>query len=277
MAKAMSPQPLSPQPRPAAARPAAQRPENTLPPLQIVYYRRMRCQHVYTFKVSWSNQERGRPPAGARPLTLRLLMAGAQVVPSENTLDPAKPDAAVSFYITPLAKGHLRGERLEVLLDDRKVQEVRLHSRVPSQRLTLALLVLTFLVPWFLLHYCKYSMLAPRDSKEFQLFLRTPGELLDLRLKENLPAVPEFVDKNVPIVGTWLDDARKHLSAIYERMCLWSADYPLAFYAAVFLLLATLVSWRLHGPKKKKLFSKPIPLPAPAGAAAAADFDDDDE
>src|SRR5262245_23436911 len=139
----------SPQPRPTAARPTPQRPENTLPPLRVVYYRRMRSQRVYTFKVGWSNKEQSRPPAGARPVTLRLLMAGAQVVPSEQTLDPTKPDASARFYVTPLAKGHLHGERLEILIDDRKVQEVPLQCRVTSQRSTIALLLLTILVPWF--------------------------------------------------------------------------------------------------------------------------------
>lgn len=267
----------SPQPRPAAARPPVKRPENTLAPLRIVYYRRMRDRHVYTFKITWSNKEGVRPPAGARPVTLRLLMAGAQVVPSEQALDPAKPDASVSFHVTPLAKGHLRGERLEVLIDDRKVQEVRLRSRVTSQRATLALLLLTFLVPWFLLHYCKYSALLPSSSKEAGMVMRTPGALLDHRLKENVPAVPEFIETNAPMVATWLDDARKHFSGIYEQICLWNAVYPLAFYAALILLFLTLVSWRLHAAKRKKLISKPIPLPAGMGAPISDRLDDEDD
>ncbi len=270
MAKAMSAPP-----RPAAAHTVPKRPENTLSPLRIVYYRRMRLQHVYTFKIGWSGKET-RPPAGAKPVTLRLLMAGAQVIPAEQTLDPAKPDASVSFHVTPLAKGHLRGERLEVLIDDRKVQEVRLRSSVTSQRLTLVLLALTFLVPWFLLHYCKYSMLAPRNGKEFAMMVRTPGALLDARVKENVPEVPEFILTNAPMVANWLDQTRDHLTNIYQLIVQTNETYPLAFYAAVVLLLLTLISWRLRGAKRKKLTSKPIPLPAFAGASAAADYDDDE-
>ncbi|MBM4067569.1 MAG: hypothetical protein FJ271_01285 [Planctomycetes bacterium] len=272
MAKAMSAQP-----RPAAARPMPKRPENTLSPLRIVYYRRMRLQHVYTFKISWSGKEGVRPPAGARPVTLRLLMAGAQVVPSEQMLDPAKPDASASFHVTPLAKGHLRGERLEVLIDDRKVQEVRLRSSVTSQRLTFVLLALTFLVPWFLLHYCKYSVLRERNSKEFAMLVRTPGALLDARVKENVPEVPEFIVSNAPMVANWLDETRDHLTNIYQLLVQSNDRYPLAFYSALALLFLTLVSWRLRGAKRKKLTSQPIPLPALAGASAAAHDEDDDE
>ena len=84
-------------------------------------------------------------------MQVRLIMAGAQVVPAEQTLDPSDGDAKVTFYVTPLAKGWLRGERVEVLQNGRKVGELRTAAKVTTQRLTLALLVLTFLVPWLLL------------------------------------------------------------------------------------------------------------------------------
>ena len=271
MAKAMPPQP-----RPAAAaRPAAKRPENTLPPLRITYYRRMRRQRVYTVKVAWSNDDHARPPAGAKPVTLRLLMAGAQVVPAEQWLDPAKPDATASFHVTPLAKGHLRGERLEILIDDRKVQEVRLHCKVASQRLTLALLVLAFLVPWFLLHYTKYAPLSP-VGKEFGFVQRTPGALLKHRLEQNMPDMPDLINDHVPVVREWLVTLREKLADFYELLYL-NRDEPLAFYSAVALLLLTAVSWWLHRPKRKKLLSKPIPLPALAGVPTADSLDEDED
>ena len=48
-----------------------------------------------------------------------------------------RPDAEATFYVTPLARGWLRGERLEVLVNGRKVQELRLHGHVPVQFLPL--------------------------------------------------------------------------------------------------------------------------------------------
>lgn len=283
MAKAMPPQA---RPAPAAARQAPKRPENALAPLRIVYYRRMHRQHVYTISVGWSNKDRARPPAGAKPVTLRLLMAGAQVVPSEQVLDPAKPDAKVSFYVTPLARGHMRGERLEVLMDDRKVQEVPLRCKVTSQRTTLLLLFMTFLVPWLLLQYCKHSPLTASPDevrillKDNAKALTGPGSVLRLRLAQNVPEMPAFVTDNAPVIGEKLVEFREKIGDFYDWVC-QNSDKPLALYIGVALLFLTIVSWRLHGVKRKKLVGKPIPLPAGAGAGGAsvplADGLDEDE
>src|SRR5207253_2462625 len=98
----------------------------------IRYYRRMSRQRVYNVTVGWPKPGAGRtkPPAGTPPVTVRLLMAGAQVVPSEHTLDPNRADAQATFYVTPLARGWLRNEKLEVLIQGRKVQEMRLPAKV---------------------------------------------------------------------------------------------------------------------------------------------------
>jgi hypothetical protein len=112
--------------------------------VQVRYYRRMRPNRVYPVVVSW--RESGRGPG---PVVVRLLMAGAQVVPAEQTLDPANPDDRATFYVTPLARGWLRGERLEVLQNGRKVQEIRLPCKVTTQWLTWVLLLLTIVVGWW--------------------------------------------------------------------------------------------------------------------------------
>src|SRR2546428_3012168 len=143
-------------PPPRSVPPRESRPENTLPPLQIRYYRRMSRQRVYNVTVGWP-KSRPKPPAGTPPVSVRLLMAGAQVVPSEHVLDPNKADAQATFYVTPLARGWLRSEKLEVIVQGRKVQETRLASKVCSQRMTAVLLLLTLIVPWFILNYLKYA------------------------------------------------------------------------------------------------------------------------
>ena len=62
---------------------------------------------------------------------------GAQIVPSEVALDPAKPDKAATFYLTPLALGWLPGVRVEVVHQGRKVQEIPLPCKTVRQRGTL--------------------------------------------------------------------------------------------------------------------------------------------
>ncbi len=146
--------------------PARDRGESSsLGPLQVRYYKRMRLQHVYSVVVGWAADRERRPPAGAPPVTVRLLMAGAQVVPTEHTLDPADEDAKATFYVTPLAKGFLRNEKLEILVGGRKVQELPLPCKVVSQKMTAVLLLLALLFPGCMLSYCRYSPLQVTERE----------------------------------------------------------------------------------------------------------------
>jgi hypothetical protein len=306
----------------------------TLPPLAVRYYRRMHLQHVYAVAVSWDNRKGRKPPAGAPPVLLRLLMAGAQVVPSEQPLDPTQRDARVTFYVTPLAKGWLRNERLEVLLDGRKVQELPLSCHVTSQKMTWFLLVMSILVPWFLLTYIKGPLVemalpkrpmagfnfpgefpgkdgpmakflgkfkgkfptqppgkpppegqagapqagapqagapqagapqagAPQAgaSRGERLAFRTRGQILEARIKENVPAIPEVVSENAPFIGDGLLEVRDFVCKTYDFLCTESSSRPLAFYATVCLLLLTALSWWGHRTKRKRRIGAPIPIP----------------
>src|SRR5262249_19492101 len=84
------------------------------PRIRVRYYKRMRPNKAYPVHVTWRTPASGRS-ASSDPVTVRLVMGGAQVVPAEQPLDLADPDAHATFYVTPLAKGWLRGERLEVV------------------------------------------------------------------------------------------------------------------------------------------------------------------
>lgn len=117
-----------------------------LPPIAVRHWRRMKARRVYGVTVSWAGTP--RPVGAARGVTLRLLAAGAQVVPSEQFLDAAQPQAAVTFYVTPLAEGWLRAQRVEVLVQNRKLQEVPLATKVVHRRWALFFLALALLVPW---------------------------------------------------------------------------------------------------------------------------------
>src|SRR5437763_1577694 len=105
-----------------------------LSPVRVLYYRQMKLQRVYAVEVSWQKTDR---PARPEVLTVRLSAAGAQVVPAEQALDAAKPDAKAIFHVTPLARGWLPNQKLEVLDQaGRKVREIPLACKVVSQRIT---------------------------------------------------------------------------------------------------------------------------------------------
>jgi hypothetical protein len=230
----------------------------------------MHRQHVHTVSASWCTKGSDRPPADAEPLTLRLLMAGAQVVPSEQTLDPTKPTAKATFYVTPLAGGWLRGERLEVLRGGRKVQEIPLRCRVVSQRMTAVLLLLVFLVPWFILTYLKNPIAEDvslvRVGGVPRLQGQTRAETFANRVRDQLPDMPEFVKDVSSDVDAGLKKFPNVFGDVYEVLTRLAQQQPLAFYAAVALLVLTLISWKLHSLKRKRRMGQPIPL----GRAEAA-------
>src|SRR5437899_1477134 len=132
------------------------------PQVQVRYYRRMRPNRVYPVVVGWRGGARA-----AAPVTVRLVMAGAQVVPAEQTLE-AGGDGRATFYVTPLVRGWLRGERLEVLQDGRKVQEIRLPCKATTQRLTWLLLFLTIFVAWWVVPILTDPIRLPKPQTEQQ-------------------------------------------------------------------------------------------------------------
>jgi hypothetical protein len=216
--------------------------------------RRMKRQRVYTYEVRW--QAGGRRPAAANAVAVRLVVPGAQVVPPERPLDPARPDDRALFYVTPLADGWLRGERLEALVDGRKVQELPLPSRVVNQRVTWALLVLAVLVPWLWNLYIKGPDQAYVPGTNVQKYLDTNlepfadfGKEHGVDLTDTLHEVTRHVQDNLDGVHamTW-DYDREHVGSI-------------ALYIAGVLLVLTLVSSFLHREKRKRRVGNPIPLP----------------
>src|SRR5207247_3183836 len=269
---------------------------DTIEPLQVRYFRRMSLQRVYGVTVGWpKRKDARRAPPGAPPVTLRLLMAGAQVVPTEHTLDPNDPDAKATFYVTPLAKGWLRNERLEILVGGRKVQDMPLPAKVGGQGLTWTLLLLAVLVPWLLLTYGKYSPLAlseadVRDSPLMtqpdakgglksglkvqinsaddkartalkvsnQFKIKTAGELLSERIAKEVPDVPGFADDSV---GEGLRTFREKLGDLYDNIIQWNKEYPLAFYAFFLFLILAVIAFAVQQDKRRIRSSKPIVIP----------------
>ncbi len=129
-------------PREAAA-PARRAVETTELRVVARYYRRMKPQRVYDLVV----ELQGAGTSAASPVFVNPVIPGALVTPAEQTLDPMVAGSKATFHVTPLARGTLRGARLDVF------QEIRLGIRCVTQRLTWVLAALTVLVPAFLLYF----------------------------------------------------------------------------------------------------------------------------
>lgn len=158
--------------------PAAREPHREYakaPSLSVRYWKRMRINKVYPVVVSWRGAGRDGEVEGG-PVTVRLLMAGAQVVPAEHTMDPREPRNTATFYVTPLAHGGLRGEKIEVLQQGRKIQEIRLPSKTTSQSSTLVWLFLAIFFPWLIWHYFMFSPIGYEPY-------RTPTDLSIIEVK----------------------------------------------------------------------------------------------
>jgi hypothetical protein len=225
---------------------------DVLLPIQVRYYKRMRRGHTYPVQVSWTNSERG---VAAKPVKLRLEVAGAIVVPAEQTLRPVDPEDAITFFVTPLGRGKLRHHVLEVHYDNAKIFELPLRARVSSQRLTIFLLVMTFLAPWLLTNYCKTPIerdnLGPKDS-------------LIALIKDCLPDLTE-VNEALPAwlpLKDWVDAGTQHIGTGYAKLCDWCNQYPIASYTALGFFGLTLISAYWHKPKRRWRTSEPIELPA---------------
>ena len=226
------------------------RSSDTLHPLQVRYYKRMRRGRTYAVEVGWRSAERG---VAARPVTLRLEVAGAIVVPAEQVLRPADPEDAVTFYVTPLGKGKLRHQTIEVRYDNAKIFEMPLRSRVSTQRFTLFLLIMTFLAPWLLTNYCK----SPYKKDGLG-----PKESMSALIEDNLPDLTEFNDMlpEWAPVKEWARKGAELTGTGYAELCEWCQRYPIATCTCLSFLGLTLISAWWHKPKRRWRTSEPIPL-----------------
>jgi hypothetical protein len=262
----------------------ADRGSGATPSLSVRYWKKMRLHKVYPVTVSGSGR------GDSEPVVVRVVMAGAQVVPAELPLDPSDPSDKATFYVTPIAQGGLRGERVEVLQGGRKVQEIRIPAKVSSQRGTLVWLFLAFFIPWLILHYFVYSPIGyqtplnpngteqyvsqpwkeykytPRKDAKGNVVRDRDGEPLDARGEQ----ITDFFTSNMPKLESLFDDkdilniyhdiqdfprlAYLHLFDSYHNL-----DEPLAFYIFLALMFLTLVSFVLRQEGRKTVYGRPLP------------------
>jgi hypothetical protein len=210
------------------------------------------------------------------PLTLRLVVAGAQVVPAEQPFDLSNPGETVTFYVTPLAKGYLRGERLEVLQDGVKIQEFRMPSRTCTQRPTLGWLFLSLFIPWLLLHFLVYSPVGfqvPTKVDGTDEYVRKPSaEYYPPKKGEpRAERITHFVQDNTPDLKDLTSDkdmqeqydsARDFPKKVYLHLFEMYRDsgQPIALYVFLALLLCAFISFVVRQEGRRTLHGKPLPL-----------------
>lgn len=234
----------------------------TLSPLVVRYASRMRPNRVYPVTVTWkSANKKSSLPEEDDPYIVRLVMAGAQVVPSERTLDPTDAKDKAVFFVTPLAKGWLRGERLEVLYQREKVQEISLPAKVITQRFTWFLFWLMILIPLGLIWLQQIEILNA-DA--------LGGQFIEA-INKNVPPAPDMVAEKFDYDaaeggrGNYLDDwnsqtkdfFRYLLDLIHNSVHVY--DYiPFYTFLGVFVLMILSCIW--HRTKRRKRVGKPVPV-----------------
>ena len=252
----------------------------TGPYLSVRYWKRMRVNKVYPVVVSTTGK------GDAEPVVVRVVMAGAQVVPAELPMDPSNPGDKATFYVTPLAKGNLRGERVEVLQGGRKVQEIRIPSKTVSQSSTVVWLALAIIVPWLILHFFDYHPIgyqAKLDSEGREKYERGPQvwskykEEKDKEGELNGPKrITNFITDNMPKLEPMLGLAKDSDVVVYYKDAqdfprkgyqhlienYHDLDQPLAFYIFCAFLLIALISFIARQEGRKTVRGKPLPAAA---------------
>jgi hypothetical protein len=229
-------------------------------------------------KVAWQAKSRSQASNAVPPVVVRPVIPGAVVTPAEQTLDASGPAREAVFYVTPLALGKIPDARVAVIPSQGSRQEIPLPMKSLRQRLTLWLLLLTFLVPAFLFYTCKYEKLEdlipekvprsqarqppPRGNQaaprmQTRMVWGQPGQVLEFWINEKLglPKIP-YVTENVA----------SGLGQAYQFLCIYSDSEPLAFQVGLAFLVLTGISWIAHMRSRARRRSKPMHLSPPEEA-----------
>jgi hypothetical protein len=251
------------------------------PSLVVKYWKRMRISKVYPVVVRMSGEGEGDP------ITVRMVQAGAQVVPAEHTMDPGNPGEMVTFYVTPIAHGTLRGGQLEVIQGGRKIQEIRTPCRVTSQKGTLIWLFLALFIPWLLLHYLEYSPIGwqnPIKDDGTELYVRKPiekykyaklgtsGELLPNRPSK---VITDFIEDNtfdLKDLGMESDPKKSDIATGYESVREFperaylhilenyhALKVPLPLIVCLLFLFIALISFLARTQATRRVYGRPLP------------------
>jgi len=223
----------------------------------VRYYQRLKRGKAYNYVVTWDQEFAYKGPA--QSVVIRLLAGGAQVVPSEVQLDPNDAADKAYFHVTPLAKGYLAGQKIEVVVNGKKVQEIQIISKAVTRRMNWTFLLLTFLAPWFILAFVKTSTMQ-----------RDVAKSVADTIARNVPATPDFIKDSIPAMHDGLISFRGAVADAAESFHLLAWEHPLAFYVGVTFFLLFLISLWIRRDKRKLRVGKPLFLPR-------TDQDEEDE
>jgi hypothetical protein len=240
--------PKSPASEEQEARRPARPAERGLPALRVRFYRRMKRQRVYNAVVTWDSEFAYRGPD--QNVVVRLIAPGAQVVPAEAKLDPNDAADKAMFHVTPLAKGWLTGQKLEVTVNGKKVQEMVLPSKVVSHRATWICFLLMFLGPWF--------MHEVVGGPTIDVYAATTANRF---IADNVPETPEFIQENLEFVHTGLLDLRAMVADAWEVLHYMVWEEPVPFYVGAAFFVLTIVFLVLRADRRKTRVGKPLFLP----------------
>jgi hypothetical protein len=213
-----------------------------LPALKVQYYRRMKKSRVYPVTIGWSGLP--NPTGSLKNVTVRLLGAGAQIVPSEQALDVTRPDLKAVFFVTPLAMGWLRAQRVEVLLQGRKVQEIPLASKVVCQCWSAFWFILAWLLPALLIWW--------RGAD--------PQWLSDA-IRHNVPSLPAVIADNIPALNDFWNGLCTWKGELYAWFCRYNQQKMLAFPLGIGLLFVSLAFLIANRDRMASRTGQPIVLP----------------
>jgi hypothetical protein len=213
------------------------------PALVVRYYRRMKPRKVYPVEVRWGSTP--RPIGTVKQIHVRLIAAGAQVVPSEQVLDASRPDLGATFFVTPLADGWLRAQRLEIVTQGKKVQELPLATKVVRRRCALFFLALAFVLPWLITQIKEGGAMWMHDA-----------------LEANIPALPEFITNSVPAAADWLKTAEDWITSAYVSFYGFLAERNVIFPTIVVCVLLAIWAWFRGRDRRGKRWTNPIPVTA---------------
>jgi hypothetical protein len=197
------------------------------------------------------------------------------------TMDPNQSRIAATFYVTPLAHGGLRNEKVEVLHQGKKIQEIRLPCNVTSQRGTLVWFLLAFLVPALLLHYFLFSPIgykAPLEIGATEKVQHRTGAAAKDEVKQpweiNISEADDKVSKRIitqhvkdftpnwkDTLGGWYESVQEFPGEAYvAALQRFRGHPPVVLYICLGLLLVALLSFVMRLERRKRVLGRPLPL-----------------
>jgi len=210
-------------------------PTGPLYQVEVDHYPTMKTQRVYPLRVrfpkapSFGNVT-DHPMEGN--ITVRPIVPGAIVTPSEQSVPLTSIGEQLVFYITPLAYGALPEARLEYSVPTQPVQQLPLNLRGVSQRSTVRSLLLLFIVP--MIFFMMRGATSWASSEEAGGYgMRDRLEML----------IPGFMPMKQPTIQV--------AQGVTDLLVLQGGAMVMSFVTAMFFLVLTIVGWNWNRVSKR--------------------------